>query len=132
MIRMKSGATLVGADLKTPLSGPFEAEKSVEERLVARGVAEYVSAGVATPRIDDEAQNAGDNKVENKTPNNGDFGAVEDTPIYSVNSSANDLRKIAKEYGISFKVGTTKEEMVAALDALFNDDAPDLAVEDPV
>lgn len=36
---------------------------------------------------------------------------------YSADLKAADLRKIGKEMGLTFKVGTTKAEMVAAIDA---------------
>ena len=45
----------------------------------------------------------------------------------------NELRAIAKSVGISFKVGTTKEEMVEELDKYFGENGSfDLNVEESV
>lgn len=44
---------------------------------------------------------------------------------YSADLKATDLRKIGKEMGLTFKVGTTKAEMVAAIDAHNAEAAPD-------
>lgn len=131
MIKMKSGACRIGNALMTPSSGAFEADKSVENRLVSLGAAEFVNTGIATPVIDDEVTKTGENKPETENVAESDLEGAEGTPVYSVESSASYLRKIAKENGITFKVGMTKEEMVKALDNFFND-APDLGVEDPI
>jgi hypothetical protein len=52
---------------------------------------------------------------------------------YSIDSKVDVLRKIGKSIGISFKVGTSKADMVAKLDEYFeNDKAPVTSAEDPV
>lgn len=131
MIKMKSGASLIGNTTKTPSSGAFEAGESVENRLVSLGVAEFVNTGIATPVFDDETPEAGENKTKAENAAENDLEGTDGTPVYGVESSVSYLRKIAKENGITFKVGMTKEEMVKALDGLFND-APNLGVEDPI
>lgn len=56
---------------------------------------------------------------------------------YSADLKATDLRKIGKEMGLTFKVGTTKAEMVAAIDAhnaeaMPDDDLPELDLDEVV
>lgn len=99
------------------------------------GVASYVDdTAIATPENSDFSSNASvnTNGIENSTE--GDSVGV---PQYSSESPVSTLREIAKSVGISFKVGTTKEEMVAALDEYFStddndDDEPSLSVDDPI
>ena len=131
MIKMKSGACRVGKALMTPSSGAFEADKSVECRLVSLGVAEFVNTGIATPVIDGETAETGENKYEEENVAGSNSEAVEGCPVYGAESSAEYLRKIAKDNGLAFKVGMSKGEMVKALDEFFND-APDLGVEGPI
>lgn len=79
---------------KTEKDEPFELSEEKEERLVKLGVAVYVNGGrTALPE------------------------GVEEVPEYSVDMKADELRAIAKQYmGLTFKPGTTKAEMVAAMD----------------
>lgn len=83
----------------TKNSEPFELTPEQEARLVARGVAAYVD--------------------EPPTPENGG-GQLPDgvggVPEYSAETSAKELREIGKSLGLTFKVGMSKAEMVAALD----------------
>lgn len=56
---------------------------------------------------------------------------------YSADLKATDLRKIGKEMGLTFRVGTTKAEMVAAIDAhnaeaVPDDDLPELDLDEVV
>ena len=104
MIQMKAGTfgLPVNGIVKamTKDSGPFEASKEQEARLVKLGLAVYV----------DEAPEQGD-----KMPELPD--GVIGIPEYSIENTANELREIGKLCGLTFKAGTTKAEMVEALDA---------------
>lgn len=78
---------------KTSADEPFELTEAQEARLVGLGVAVYVDGGrTALPE--------GVEYVD-----------------YNVNMKATELREIAKEMGLTFPVGTTKAEMVKAMDA---------------
>lgn len=63
-----------------------------------------------------------------------------DNQHYSMDMKTNELRAIAKEMGLTFKVGTTKAEMVAAMDTLQaesieeepDDDLPELDLDEVV
>lgn len=81
---------------KTEKDEPFSLTKEQEKRLVDLGVAVYVDGEPV-----DNVENTVD-EVE--------------TVEYSEKMKASELRKIAKEMGLTFPVGTTKAEMIAAMD----------------
>ena len=83
-----------------PESGPFSLTNAEEERLVSMKVAVYVD-GEPAP-------------VPAETPELPD--GVVGIPEYSVDSSISDLRAVGKMCGLTFKVGMSKADMVAALD----------------
>lgn len=105
MIKMKAGTFglpingIVKAMTKD--SGPFEASEEQEARLVKLGLAEYVGESP----VDDDKQ--GDELPD----------GVVGIPEYSIENTAAELREIGKLCGLTFKAGTTKAEMVEALDA---------------
>lgn len=95
MIKMKAGrfglnvdGIVKGMDKNSP---PFEATEEQEARLVKLGLAEYV--GEPAPAAE-----------------GGEGVALEDM-------KADDLRALGKEYGLSFKVGTKKADMIEAIKA---------------
>ena len=81
---------------KTPVDEPFTLTAEQEARLVGLGVAKYVNA--TEPAKEPEAVSEEPEK------------AMEDM-------TAKELRELGKEYGLTFKVGTTKAEMVGAIKA---------------
>lgn len=79
---------------KTPADEPFTLTAEQESRLVGLGVAKYVNA--PEPAKEPEAEPVEPEKdLENMT--------------------AKELRELGKEFGLTFKVGTTKAEMVKAI-----------------
>lgn len=116
MIRMIAGKYGLYKDGRvigmTRESGPFEAGATEELRLVSLGIAEYVDAP-AEEKASESVPPAGDDAPPVPELPEG----VEGIPMYGVDSSVKELREIGKMCGLTFKVGTTKEEMVAALDA---------------
>lgn len=86
-------------------SKPFNASAEQEARLVKMGLAVYV----------DEPVNVPEDETVPKLPDIPE--GVVGIPEYSVENTANELREIGKLCGLTFKVGMTKAEMVAALDA---------------
>ena len=105
MIQMKSGTFGLSVNgfvkAMTKDSGPFVASEEQEARLVKLGLAVYVDED---PIGFDE------------TPDDLPDGVV-GIPEYSIDNTANELREIGKLCGLTFKVGMTKADMVAALDA---------------
>ena len=92
---------------KTADDEPFELTHEQEARLVGLGVAEYVTPGPI-----------GFDEQPPDLPDLPDLPeGVEGVPEYSVDMKADELREIAKTMGLTFKVGTTKAEMVEAMDA---------------
>ena len=79
---------------KTSADEPFTLTPAQEERLVGLGVAEYVNPVDAAD-----------------TPTD-----AEEAPEYDASMKVDKLREIAKQMGLTFPVGTTKAEMVEAMD----------------
>lgn len=98
-------------------SGAFEAGAEQEERLVRLGLA------VKVETIEGEPAPGNDETVDTETPIGFDETPPEDfdeaeaiEEIVDLNTlSVKELREIGKQYGLSFKVGMTKPEMVQAI-----------------
>lgn len=119
--------------LKDKYSAPFDVDDNEAKRLVSLGVAECVDTRIATPASDDLKQEAGENSPEKETPAEGVLEGSDDRPVYGPESKVSELRAIADSVGIKFRVGTTKEEMIAVLDDHFFDGSvPNLTAENPV
>ena len=103
MIQITSG--VYGDGMKRASDGPFTLSAAEEARLVARGVAKYVTS--AAPVSEAPAPAADD---DNK-PHEG--------------MTLKELRDIGKEYGLTFKVGMTKGDIVAAILDAQNQPEPD-------
>ena len=80
---------------KTANDEPFTLTQEQEARLVGLGVAEYVTEPQEMPELPD---------------------GVEGIPEYNIGMKADELREIAKLMGLTFKGGTTKQEMIDAMD----------------
>ena len=110
---------------KSAADAPFELSDEEAKRIVDLGIAEYVDdMPIATGTACEDTKDAHEISRED--------AKMEENPEYSFNMTAAELRAIAKNVGISFRIGTTKEEMVAALDAYYADTSPNLTVESPV
>ncbi len=99
-------------------SGAFEAGAEQEARLIRLGLAVKVEVE------DGEPANTIDETVDTDTPIGMDEmpplpEGVTGIPEYSVDMKATELREIGKQCGLTFKVGMSKPEMVAALDKHF-------------
>lgn len=92
---------------KDKTSKPFSLDPEQEARLVRVGVAAYVQEEPADtlPELPE---------------------GVTTIPAYSMETKADDLRKIAKQLGMTFPVGTTKAEMVAQMDAFLEEHTEDV------
>lgn len=143
MIRIISGVYGGKNGVKRPGDKPFSLSPAEEARLVARKVAAYVEEPAAVlnndapdmiPDMAPPAEPVGES-IDDGTPIGFDEqpelpDGVIAIPEYSVDMKATELREIGKLCGLTFKVGMTKEDMVAALDAhiaanmVEDDDAP--------
>lgn len=135
----------------TEADGPQTFSKEYEARLVSEGVAKYVESkplrreppkkdtvkGVATAVGEDKGQDASDNPPEDKASSN-DAENAQGIPEYNTDMKVAELREIMDDCQLQYKVGMSKADMVAALDAYFEDEAededapPDLGAEDPI
>ena len=86
-----------GMDKNSP---PFEASEEQEARLVEQGLAKYVDKPAPVADAEDALPDG-----------------VTGIPAYSEETSAKELREIGKMCGLTFKVGMSKADMIAALDA---------------
>lgn len=107
---------------KTPKDKPFELNDQRAAELVSAGVAAYVDApAVAEKHVDgSELQ-----ELLDSVP------GLEVVPEYNVNMKAAELREIAKGLGLEFPQGTTKKEMVAAMDKHIEENTVDDDTEIP-
>lgn len=92
---------------RTKDSDPFELSPEREAELVAAGFAQYVEYNDAPIGFDEIPP---DLLPDDAVP----------IPEYSIDSTAKELREIGKICGLTFKVGMSKADMVAALDAFFD------------
>ena len=83
---------------KTEADAPFELTPQQEERLVRLGVAEYVG-----------------NIPAQEEPL--DIGEISVDEVSLSERSVKELRELGKEYGLTFKVGASKADMVKAIEA---------------
>lgn len=93
---------------KTADDEPFALTQEQEARLVGLGVAEYVTEPQELPELPD---------------------GVEGIPEYNIGMKADELREIAKLMGLTFKVGTTKQEMIDAMDAFLAENSEEDGVD---
>ncbi len=148
-IRIISGAYGLEIDgfikAKTKNDPPFAVDCKEADRLVALGVAEIVEKAADTPAKagtdskpdslpDDDTGGTGSEQDGDSGSDTDDgLGEYADIPEYNPDMNVNELRAIAKTVGISFKVGTTKEEMVEELDKYFGENGGfSLDAEEPV
>ena len=124
MIRIICGVYGGKNGVKRPGDKPFSLTPAEEARLVALKVAAYVDAPAPAPADDYVPEDApiGFDEMPPEDFVEGDDELLElpegviAIPEYSVAMKATELREIGKLCGLNFKVGMTKEEMVAALD----------------
>lgn len=118
--------------VKTENSAPFEVDDKEADRLIKRGVAEVVGERGKRSEIGGETGPTGLNPTDEE---NAAVGENEGFFEYNENTSVRELREIGKKCGLSFPVGVTKANMIAALDEYFERDdecSVDLGVESPV
>lgn len=148
-IRIISGAYGLEIDgfikAKTKNDPPFAVECKEADRLVALGIAEIAEKAADAPvkagadrnpdslSDDDIGGTESEQDGDSESDTDDELGEYADIPEYNPDMNVNELRAIAKNVGISFKVGTTKEEMVEELDKYFGENGGfSLDAEEPV
>ncbi len=98
---------------KTEADEPFELAPEQEARLVNLGVAQYVG----DVKEEQEQEEIAPEETEGEQdPIGFDEMPESEEPALS-ELSVKELRAIGKEYGLTFKVGTSKDDMVKAIEA---------------
>ena len=101
---------------KTEADEPFELTPEQEARLVRLGVAEYAGNFKGEQEEETEQEETEQEAFEGEQePIGFDETPAEERPLSDY--SVKELREIGKEYGLTFKVGTSKDEMVKAIEA---------------
>lgn len=90
---------------KTEADGPFSLSPEQEARLVRLGVAQYVGNVNQAPEEADWTESVGVIDL--------DDAAEEVRPLEEY--SVKELRELGKDYGLTFKVGISKAEMIKAI-----------------
>ena len=93
---------------KTEADAPFELLPDQEARLVRLGVAKYVGVADAQP----EPEEAEEEEIEQEPI---DFDEMPSEIIPLSEMTVKELRELGKEYGLTFKVGSSKADMVQAI-----------------
>ena len=98
-------------------SGPFEAGAEQEARLIRLGLAVRVEDNNETAPVENEVDTDSPIGFDEMPPEDAECDEAEAVEeIVDIGSlSAKELREIGKQYGLTFKVGTTKDDMVAAI-----------------
>jgi len=132
MIWIKCGTCGTSQGYKTAADGKLTLSREEEARLVARGVADYVTrpvlnavpdAGTPADGMEESGQGVplpdGENAAEGM--------AADDSaniPAYDIDMKADQLRSLLKRHDIPCNFGMSKADMVAALDAVFRPEQP--------
>ncbi len=124
----------------TRLDPPIDVDETEAKRLVDSGVAEYVhreAVATAPASHGDEGHNGNipDPEAGQECPGDGeneeDPEGDDDSPAFSTDMKADELRSAMRERGLPIRVGMTKAEMVAALNGS-EEEAPYITPEDVV
>lgn len=111
-------------EVKNRQSEPFALDDIKAQELVDEGFAVIVgeaadSTAQGISNLDPSSNpTTPTNAAEGDSDDSAEDGAEDTVPPYSIDTNVNDLRSIAKTYcdGMTFPAGTTKAEMVAAID----------------
>ena len=96
---------------KTETDAPFELLPEQEARLVRLGVAQYVGDVKLAQDLTDLTEAVGGIVI--------DEAPEEERPLSDY--SVKELRELGKDYGLTFKIGISKAEMVQAIEAAENE-----------
>lgn len=143
MVRMTCGSTRIGKRTYTPADGLFEATPEVEQRLVARGVAEYAdqpaSAFVASGSTDEKSDTPSADMPVDESGAEGDAEAHLDAEQLQ-EMTVVQLTALATDLGIDTAKLRRKDDFIAAISAVSvqwgeeaaEEDLPELSAAAPV
>ena len=97
-------------------SGAFEAGAEQEARLIRLGLAVKVEDGEPANTIDETVDTDTPIGFDETPPDDFDEAEAVEEIVDLKALSAKELREIGKQYGLTFKVGMTKDDMAAAIE----------------
>lgn len=115
--------------IKTRESAPFEEDDALSLRMISKGILEKAEkVAESEENTPDEAEKAADPEV---TEENADLEQEEtgDEPLEK--KTISELREIAKGYGITFKVGMSKDDLANAIREAESEEPPEMTAEEP-
>lgn len=128
-IRITNGYVVYREGTKSTLYGPEHGALSLpsetEARLVSEGVAEYVE------RPKRKSEKPSENAAPPPVAAEVEEPLFNNAPIDLNELKMSALRELAKEYGLTVPVGTTKAELVAMIEAVSAEDGEDAGEDDP-
>ena len=96
-------------------SGAFNAGAEQEERLVRLGLAVKVEAADSEPAPVETVDTDTPIGMDEMPPEDFDEAEADEEIVDLESMSVKELREIGKQYGLTFKVGMTKPEMIQAI-----------------
>lgn len=116
---------------KNSKSGIFALEDKEADRLVELEVAVYAGS----PKMPEGSKDSTDDNEDVHDENEKEYDEADLN--YTADSTVSELRNVGKTIGLTFPVGTTKKDMLAALDSYFGQPDPeapalDISAEEPV
>lgn len=97
-------------------SGAFEAGDEQEARLIRLGLAVEVEDGEPANTIEETVDTDTPIGFDETPPEDFDEAEAVEEIVDLKTLSAKELREIGKQYGLTFKVGMTKDDMAAAIE----------------
>ena len=107
--------------IKTRESAPFEEDDALSLRMIEKGILVKADAEESAEQPEELAEEP--EKVEEAPEDE------EETDLESL--SMKELKEIASEYGISYKVGMSKADLISAINESESEEPPAMAAADP-
>jgi hypothetical protein len=105
--------------IKTRESAPFEEDDALSLRMIEKGILVRADADEAEAELKESTE-----EISEELP-------AEDEEADLESLSMKELKEIASEYGISYKVGMSKADLVNAINESESEEPPTMAAADP-
>lgn len=105
--------------IKTRESAPFEEDDALSLRMIEKGILVRADADEAEAEPEESTE-----EISEELP-------AEDEEADLESLSMKELKEIASEYGISYKVGMSKADLISAINESESEEPPAMAAADP-
>lgn len=105
--------------IKTRESAPFEEDDALSLRMIEKGILVRADADEAEAEPEESTE-----EISEELP-------AEDEEADLESLSMKELKEIASEYGISYKVGMSKADLINAINESESEEPPTMAAADP-